>query len=200
MDQLKKIVSKMINFLFAKNRTARPTENYYGSISIKDEEGVKQAIQLATAYDGPIIEIGLLFGHTTNFIASIANPSKKIIAVDNFQWNPFGFSPESHEQFTRRTIRYILEHRNTELLRTDSSSFFNNYSGPTPSMIFIDADHSYEAVKADISAALKMGIPVISGHDFSNQHEGVQRAVNESFKENFQVYGTVWVSKVGGTT
>lgn len=199
MQQIKNFLSRTINFLFQKKRNSTSNCNLYGSISIKDEEGVKRAIQLANDYEGPIIEIGILFGHTTNYIASIANPSKKIIAVDNFRWNPFGFSPETHKQFAERTIRYIVEHRNTELHSLDSASFFSSYNGPTPSMIFIDAGHNYEEVLADIRSAIKLGIPVISGHDFSNQHEGVKRAVIESFKDNFEVYGTVWIGIPGSS-
>ena len=189
-------MSKLINLLFSKKGNAPSTGNFYGSISINDEQGIRRAVQLANDYEGPIIEIGVLFGHTTNFIASLANISKKIIAVDNFRWNPFGLSPETHKQFTERTLRYILEHRNTELYSLDSASFFKSYSGPTPSMIFIDAGHSYEDVLADINAAIKLGIPVISGHDFSNLHEGVKKAVMESFKDNVEVYDTVWVNNL----
>lgn len=188
-------VLKLIYFLFPGKKFTSAYGNFYGSISLQDEEGVKRAIQLASEYDGPIVEIGVLFGHTTNFIASTADPSKKIIAVDNFRWNPFGLTPESHKQFTERTLRYIVDHRNTELHSIDSGSFFKNYHGPTPSMIFIDAGHNYDDVLHDITVSIQMGIPVISGHDFSPQHEGVKKAVIEIFKDNFEVYGTVWVSK-----
>ena len=195
MQSIRLYLSKLFSLILPWKKGTSANINFYGSISLQEEEGVKRAIQLASGHKGPIVEIGVLFGHTTNFIASVADPSKKIIAVDNFRWNPFGLSPESHKQFTERTLRYIVDHRNTELHSIDSSSFFKTYHGPTPSMIFIDAGHNYEDVLHDIKVSIQMGIPVISGHDFSVQHEGVKKAVVEMFKDNFEVYGTVWVSK-----
>lgn len=195
MQPIRHYLSKLVNKILPWKKIISANGKLYGSISIQEEEGIKRAIQLSSGYDGPIVEIGVLFGHTTNLIASVADPAKKIIAVDNFRWNPFGLSPESHKQFTERTLRYIVEHRNTEIWNVDSGSFFKHYHGPTPSMIFIDAGHDYKDVLHDIKVSVAMGIPVISGHDFSPQHEGVKKAVIEMFKDNFDVYGTVWVSK-----
>lgn len=165
-----------------------------GSISLEDESGIKKAVDLAGAFEGPILEIGTLFGHTTNLIATLAEKGKQIITIDNFRWNPFGLSPEMHMQFTERTIRYILKHRNTYLFKGNASDFYANYNGVRPSMVFIDADHSYDAVKNDINWAFKLRIPVISGHDYSPLHPGVQKAVSDFFGTKIQIFGTVWIA------
>ena len=51
--------------------------------------------------------------------------------------------------------------------------------------VFIDADHSYEAVKLDIQNWMpkvrKGGI--LAGHDYNSAWPGVVRAVNEIFPE-----------------
>ena len=60
----------------------RPNQSLWGSLSEKEEAGVQHAIELAEADTGPIIEIGALFGHTTNLIASIKAPEKELIAVE----------------------------------------------------------------------------------------------------------------------
>lgn len=182
--------------LFQKSKTADKSKlSIMGSLSHHDEEGIKEAIKLAEKFEGPIVEIGTLFGHTTILIASIAQPEIKIITVDNFKWNPFGLSASMHKLFTERTLKYIIEHRSTILVNSDASLFYQQYTGVRPSMIFIDADHSYASVVEDIKWAKKIGIPVISGHDFSDEHPGIQKAVKEIFGTNFSLYGTVWIAQ-----
>lgn len=173
-----------------------PLKETYGSLSKGDEEGIGVAIKMAASSPGPIVEIGVLFGHTTNLIATLARADRSIIAVDNFRWNPFGLSPRAHREFLQRSLNYVITHRRTQLVDMDSKAFFETFSGERPSMVFIDADHSYEGVKADIQAAIAMAIPVIAGHDFSDQHPGVKKAVLEAFGSEVLVYDTVWVATI----
>lgn len=61
-------------------------------------------------------------------------------------------------------------------------------------MIFIDADHSYDAVKADILAwfPLLIGGGIICGHDYSYVWPGVVQAVNELFPSHVMCSKTIW--------
>ena len=72
-------------------------------------------------------------------------------------------------------------------------------------LVFIDGDHSYEGVRLDIDCWLpkvrKGGI--ISGHDYDNTNKygdafkGVDRAVHETFGDDFEVYADhVWSARV----
>jgi len=68
-------------------------------------------------------------------------------------------------------------------------------------LVFIDANHTYEFVKEDISAwypKVRVG-GVLAGHDFCNGFPGVQCAVEEYFKPlNKAVslsHNTVWYVK-----
>lgn len=58
-------------------------------------------------------------------------------------------------------------------------------------LVFIDADHSYEMVKADILAwmpKIRKG-GTICGHDYQNPaHRGVEKAVHEIFKPEQIIY------------
>lgn len=62
--------------------------------------------------------------------------------------------------------------------------------------VFIDADHSYEGAKADITHWLpkvrKGGW--IGGHDYNQKWPGVIRAVDEAFGSRVQTYqpGSIW--------
>ncbi len=64
-------------------------------------------------------------------------------------------------------------------------------------MIFLDADHSYEAVKADIQAWRPLLVPggLLCGHDFSEEFDGVRRAVRELLPNYHLGPGWLWYWK-----
>lgn len=71
--------------------------------------------------------------------------------------------------------------------RGDSSQLAEYYPDNYFSLIYLDADHSYEGVKKDIEAWYPKVIPggVIAGHDYLNKTDyGANRAINEFCKSN----------------
>jgi len=57
-------------------------------------------------------------------------------------------------------------------------------------MVYLDANHSYEAVKADLNAwfdKVKSG-GIISGHDYLSEEYGVKQAVNEFCSGIFEIH------------
>ncbi|NJC24590.1 class I SAM-dependent methyltransferase [Neolewinella antarctica] len=186
---IRALVSNYFTFQEHADKTA------YGSISLDDEKGLERGIQLAADHPGPIIEIGALFGHTTNLIASKKAIDKELIAVENYIWNPFQLPEGAHKMFLHRTLRYVMDHANVRIAETDAASFYRDNPTLRPSMVFIDAEHHFAAVKRDIDWALSAGCRVISGHDYLDLHPGVVRAVEESFGTDFEVFGSVWVHR-----
>lgn len=142
-----------------------------------------------------IVEVGTLFGLTAREMAACA-VGGRVIAVDDFSWNPFGLPAAVHEAFTRR----ILRGTNVELWKMDSAAFrVHAKELGRIDLIFFDADHRYEAVKAELQWAKSVGIPQICGHDYGNPNPrfGVTRAVNEVFgEENVEVVGMCWRVKL----
>jgi len=67
-------------------------------------------------------------------------------------------------------------------------------------MIFIDASHVYEDVKADILAWFPLLIEggIICGHDYMYKWQGVIQAVNELFPNHTMVADTIWAIKKEG--
>ena len=66
-------------------------------------------------------------------------------------------------------------------IRTESVSASKMYADESLDAVFIDADHRYESVKADILAwmpKIKKG-GILAGHDYMLGHSGVIRAVDE---------------------
>jgi predicted O-methyltransferase YrrM len=64
--------------------------------------------------------------------------------------------------------------------------------------VFIDADHSYEAVKKDIAdwiPKIRRG-GILAGHDYIQTFGGVVQAVNESFPNmDFMVGEQCWIKQ-----
>ncbi len=62
-------------------------------------------------------------------------------------------------------------------------------------MVFLDADHSYAAVRDEIAWAKRIGVVIIAGHDYGNERFGVTLAVDEAFEKGggrLTVRGMVW--------
>lgn len=61
-------------------------------------------------------------------------------------------------------------------------------------VVFLDADHRYENVKADI-VAWKPKARILAGHDYSPCWEGVVKAVNELCPRAANPVGAIWVKE-----
>ncbi len=175
-----------------------PEESLWGSVTDREEEALRELVREAEAYPGPILEIGTLFGLTTQLLAACKSPERKLITVDNYSWNPFSMPASQHVTFTRRALRTCRAQANVEVYEGENTAFYRDYRGERPAMVFIDALHTYEGVRADLTWAVANGIPVISGHDYSPRWPGVQRAVDEFFGPQKQIRGSVWSHLAAG--
>ena len=184
--ELKSII--LNHFFFLENRG----QTFWGSISEEDEKGIIELTEKAGSLPGPIVEIGALFGLTTQLIATYKPIEKKLIAVENYTWNPFCLSPQDHRLMTQRVLRYAMKHCHTTIFDGSKLKFYDTYKGEKPSMVFIDADHTYESVIQDINWAMRLGIPIIAGHDYCELQPGVMHAVDEVFQHDIKVIGSVW--------
>lgn len=84
--------------------------------------------------------------------------------------------------YDNRPQKYvILQGESTEMVKYIPDNYL--------SMVFLDADHSYEGVKADLEAWFPKLVTggVMSGHDYLNEGYGVKRAVEEFTKDRFEV-------------
>lgn len=158
---------------------------------------LKELVEASNRLPGPIVEIGTLFGVTTSRMAVWKVPEKRIITVDNYSWNPWKLSPDTHHALTRRCLHYLIETNQVDLRRQDKDAFFAEYQGEPPSLIFLDADHSYEATRDDIRWAQHIGARVIAGHDYTPTCPGVGRAVEAAGGAARHV-GGVWALASSG--
>ena len=137
------------------------------------------------------VEIGTLFGFTARAIA--ARTGARVVAVDNFCWNPFGLTPTQHESFTRK----VLEGSGVELVRADATEYLSSrLDAPESTLVFLDGDHSYAGVRGELELLKARGVRVVSGHDFGNESFGVTRAVRDVFGEPDEVVGMCWAKGI----
>jgi hypothetical protein len=152
---------------------------------------IHRLVRESRKYPGPIIEIGTLLGITTTTMALVKAPEQKIITVDLYCWNPWGFTPDVHEALTSQILHYLVQTGHVERIRMDKDEFYRTYQGPAPAMVFLDAMHDYEATKRDIQWASRVGAKIIAGHDYCDKFPGVVQIVKE-FGGPRKLGGSVW--------
>ena len=97
-----------------------------------------------------------------------------------------GFSKEWHNtNYDGMISRITPFKRKVTILRGLSYKMSEEIEDNTLSMVYIDADHSYEGVKRDLNAfysKVRSG-GIIAGHDYTSPDYGVFQAVAEFCKE-----------------
>ena len=179
-------------FLFDRKNFADTSAADKGVVQESELPLLQELVEKANGFPGPIIEIGTLFGFTTQRIAVWKDPTKEFITVDNYCWNPFGFSPAAHFEFTHKILWYCIKRGAVDQLNMSKDDFLSTYQGEAPSMVFIDADHDYEPTLSDIKQAQRIGAQIICGHDYTSSLPGVIRAVDECGGPA-KLCGSLWV-------
>ena len=148
---------------------------------------------------GTIVELGAWKGRSSAFLvveAKNKSPYININIVDTWlgsEEHTEEMKDNLYEKFKSNMTRLdglYKEHRMT----TDEAVLL--FEDASLDGVFIDADHSYEAVKKDIANWMpkvrKGGI--LGGHDYIQTFEGVVRAVNESISD-FVTMEQCWVKQ-----
>lgn len=159
------------------------------------------------AKDGVVAEVGTFAGQTAKrFVQSGA---KVVYCVDHFEGSPNDITSYLSRHGVRgvfmRNCRPELTSGSIRLIEMPSPQSAACFDDGSLDMVYIDANHDYESVKADIAAWLPKVKPggILSGHDYGNLVQaageelfpGVRRAVDESFgtKVNIPIEGSsIW--------
>lgn len=127
------------------------------------------------------VEVGTRTGWFAKYIVDHTNMT--LYCVDPWEINPQLGNPEdSYKMFKFLTHSYkdrIIE------VKDWSPKAAERFEDNSLDFIYIDAEHTYEAVKLDIPAwwsKLKKG-GIMAGHDYSDNWPGVKKAVNEFVSE-----------------
>ena len=137
-----------------------------------------------------MVEVGSYTGESAEIFAK-SGSFRKIYCVDPWSRTP----TEAESLFDKRTKPYpeILK------LKGRSVAASRQFSNASVDFVYIDADHRYSAVKADILAWLPKVKPGgwIGGHDYRWRFKGVIRAVDEELGLPLRVFqDSSWLVKV----
>jgi hypothetical protein len=184
--------------------TRQPGGSHSGPVNYEDykESGIEGFMNMSelqflyqesSKYDS-IIEIGSFKGRSTH--ALLSGLSKKVYCVDSWNYNKEITCDEDTFNEFKSNIS-LLAGNNGRLNINRLSSLEAAKLLPDVDMVFIDADHSYESVKADILAWLPKTKKLISGHDYAPNWPGVKQAVDEIFGDNVKLVDLVWYVEIG---
>ena len=149
-----------------------------------------------------IVEVGVWKGRSTHILAR--NTPGIVWAVDHWMGTPADSDqntlyPDAGEAAYRefkKNLRQQIAVRKVRVLRMaslEAAAHLHAKYGAAFDFVFIDADHSYEAVRADILAyrpLVRRG-GILAGHDYAPKWEGVRQAVDELLPK-VSVTTTIW--------
>lgn len=131
-----------------------------------------------------------------------------LLVKQNPQTREPGNSPQKHlDQMAEKVQASFADHKNVQVLRTTAGKFFElcRKRGITLDWVYLDGDHGYDAVRADVAAAYETVKPggIVSGDDFGLKSiedgtKSVRRAVTEFLsehpfeQESFYQFGGQW--------
>lgn len=171
----------MIYSVFKANRLAELVNEPWGDIRIPDLTEV-----YAVARPRSVLEVGCYRGVSTEFWALHC---ARVVAVD----------PWPIESIRREFLSRVGHYPHVEIIQAYSPC-------PVPAeeydLVYLDGDHSYKTVKAEIEAYLRLVRPggFIGGHDYTatpTPGDGVLAAVDERFGRPDYVFSdNSWLKKV----
>lgn len=147
-----------------------------------------------------VVELGAWLGLSTRFIADHA-PKSAVVAIDHWMGNP----PQRERVDMQETLRTLYEtflvscweyRKRVVPLRMNTVDGMRELARfeLKPDLIYIDADHAYDAVRQDIETAFELfSDAIIVGDDWDR--EGVQRAASEFSRRHdipIRTHGNAW--------
>lgn len=146
--------------------------------------------------DGTIVELGAWKGRSSAFLVVEArnkSPNIKIHIVDTWLGSgehTAGMTDGLYEKFISN-MSPLSGHYQAQRMTTDEAAPL--FEDGSLDAVFIDADHTYDAVRRDIANWMpkvrKGGI--LAGHDYVHTWPGVVQAVNESIS-GFSIMEQCW--------
>lgn len=163
---------------------------------------------------GVLVEVGVWKAALSLRILK-AMPSSQLILVDPWisgdvlkEWADSGSTmallpQDGMESIYRDVVNATAPYRDRcHILRLPSSEAAAQIENASIDMVFIDAIHTYDAVRQDIATWLPKVRPggILGGHDYAHERfPGVQRAVDEAFPSGVTTgFDHTWFIRIPG--
>jgi hypothetical protein len=145
--------------------------------------------------DLTICEIGSWCGSSAN---EFAKRFKYVFCID-----PWEASAEINTQYNMQFVEDEFDkmksnHRNITKIKDFSYNVVSQFRNCYFDIVYVDGEHSYEAVKKDIELYLPKTKLFIAGHDYwLKKFPGVVRAVNETVGQPDKVFkDSSWIKRI----
>lgn len=164
--------------------------NITGMMSVEELCWLYETAQKMTS----IVELGSWQGRSTH--ALLSGCKGTVYAVDH--WDPNyigipGLSESIIENNWQAFCANVKDFKNLQIMKMPSLKAAESFQDASVDMVFVDADHAYGSVMADIRAWLPKTVKMIAGHDYEiKQHPGVVQAVDEMFGGAHELLDTIW--------
>ena len=149
-----------------------------------------------TTENGTFVEIGAWLGKSSSYLVDNSG-DRNIIIIDSWEGSP-NERGRNHHLATQTDIYEIFKEnmgdRKYQSIRGLSTEVSKRFKDETLDTVFIDATHTYEAVKEDIAAWLpkvKKG-GILAGDDYVPGWDGVIKAVKEVLPDHYEMDGR-WI-------
>lgn len=153
----------------------------------KERDGLKELISVVESKLGrglKMVEVGSYAGESSAIWAE-SGVFEKIVCVDAWKngYDKYDAASNTTELAEKKFDEIAAKYPCIEKKKCDSKTAAKDFEDGSFDLVYIDAMHTYDAVKTDIEAWLpkvrKGGI--ISGHDYWSGRDGLVRAVDEKF-------------------
>jgi len=146
------------------------------------ELGYLQRLIATLPHDAVVVELGVCQGRSLCALAlACQGTERRVYGVDDFNPANSGYVTPDFEAAQANVGRLRLE-KWVEIIKGDSTQVGLEWRGAKVSLLFHDASHLYNKVKADLLAWLPHVEGYICLHDYtgeSEEHRGVKQAADE---------------------
>jgi glycosyltransferase involved in cell wall biosynthesis len=142
-----------------------------------------------------VVEIGSWKGRSTHALCAGCNG--RVTSVDHFKGSESEINTCHAEAVAGDIFAQFMANvghfNNLNVLKMSGESALEKLNGDKFEMVFIDASHDYEDVKADLRGWKDKATRLICGHDYNQSWPGVVRAVKEEIGA-VETIGSIWYS------
>jgi predicted O-methyltransferase YrrM len=167
------------------------------------ELGYLQRLVATLPEDAVIVELGVCQGRSLCALALACRSTNRVVyGVDDFNPDNPGYVTPDYEE-AQANVKKLELTQWVRIIKGDSTQTGLEWQGPKVSLLFHDASHLYDKVKADLEAWLPHVEGYVCLHDYTGESVeqiGVSQAANELLGKPIEVYPRLGVFKWTGQT